>query len=1587
MANLENKEGNNEKSLKDTVQSAKNSAKKVIDGVENIAQEAKHAIEHPLETVENLAEQASKDVRNVKWWAKLLLIVFWLTVFVFSLGFVLINLPVTKRWAANQALELLNKDFKAEMKTDDISVDYFGDITIKGLKVKDYKGKEFFRVEELQADSNWLLLAKNAISGKSNSLSFDAVTLKRPVVRVITYKGDSISNFIRYVQNFDDGKKRDPKKPPFELNSRVVIEEGMVSIINENSEGDAGKWLDAKHFNLVVPKVKVKGADVFAKINRLSFETERWGKKHTIETFSADMSLTKKALSLNELTLNTHHSLLQGKLVFHLHNGSWQDFTHKVRWDLQLKYGSEVSGYDISYFAQQWDKPDALRISGSMKGALNDFSLNDFVIADKTLNIYTPSIHFSKLLEGDFRIQSTELSAMLSYSHLRKILPTFIAQKLGDFADSFGKIRFKGGVYVEPTRVKIPQGSLVTDIGKANVRELILSNLNQAQPNYAGNIRLENFNLAAITKNSSVGMLSGNFNIDGKGFQVNSLQVNTRSTIDEIEILDKKIRNITLDGVLDSRVYRGLAILQDPHAKAKINGIIDFKTSRISADVQADIEHFQLNYFTGQKHEQTLRGHFVGKMSMQHLNDLVLDMQTQGVHFAIGGKHYHIDQAKVEVYQENGIKVASVIAPKLLNGRITGKYNLADLGEMFQNGFNKVFISPTPRRLYKNQYFNFEMEADEALVQFFIPELSLPKGAFVSGSYDGAANDLVLVLDVKEGKYTLSHAQKNTLLNQNTVENLLPQIEFSKSKEKILKLNGVALRINTANIDETFFTKIENIEYDKQLFEAFSLSGKKENQEVLHLVANFKHGTKREEEEVSLKEYTFSLLQNTNEQGDYVVAFKDTHVDFNGIQWSIDTNPALKHAVVYRKKTGFIDIENLRLYSDDSEVFVKKGTFETGKNFYFDVELKNISLAKLMQMQKEGNTMNLSGVANGQAIIEMKNGELKPLATLNIEGIAMDTDVLGNLVAEVRNSEKENVFDINAKVVSSGFLGANSLTLSGVLDNSKEKTALDIKADLNDFDLKFANQFVKGIFSNLRGMASGELGLSGDLDNLDYNGNIELKKLGLKLDFTGVDYSFEDTVVSLSRGRAILNDIKVKDSRTNSKGSISGALYFETLSSMAVELIMRADNLMLLSTTQSNYDLFWGRVFGQGDIYVSGKVNELSIQTPNMRTLPNSVFTFNANSTSSVEEFKMLQFLKEEKDGSVKREIKSKGNNMHIDFNLLADEGATVNVVIGDDIGNISVRGKSENLHFQMLKNGGIRMDGGYTVTNGTFVSKAVLNKTFQIVKGSNIVWNGNAMAPNLDITATYQRTVANAGEYLGIGALQPINIMLQTKISQTLTKPKIDLDVLAQDVSSQIKETLNTKMSHEDEKLLQFGSILLLNRFNNTNTATSVANIAQNTGYDLLFKQLGSVLNTISNEFQIDLNYVRGDNISNTGDRANAGVSLDISPRVTLKTGLGIPLTKGTEYTTTNFLSGEGTLEYDASKNIDGSLIIRAYSKPMNIGMNGTGVVGNINQAYGMGVVYTRSFNRWFGRKKKPSSEKMQENAIEKDTTRVDKK
>ena len=1477
-----------------------------------------------------------------------------------ALILIIINLPVTKKYIANQAIDFLNKDLKMGMSIQDIDVNFLGDVTIKGLTLKDYRNYEFVKAKEMRVKSDWFALALN-----TRDIKFNQATIIEPTIRVITYKGDSISNFIRYVDNFDDGKPRDPKRKPFKMGMKFDIINGIASIVNENSPGEAGRWLDARNVNLNVTSLKVEGADVFADIRNFNFITKRHGKEHILDTFSTNFELTKKHLKLGNLTFNTNYSLLQGEAILNLDpKTKFADFGNKVNWDLKMIPGSQISGYDLSYFVPDWDNYTPINISGTMTGPLNGFTLNNFLIRSQEINLNTKKMTISSVLDKKFFIESKDVSADFTYKGLKASLPKFISSKLGNIADDFGRLKYNGSVKVNPKQI-FATGNVITGIGQAKMKDFNLVDYSTKRPKYRGYVDVKDLNVTTLTKNKQVGLISGKFNVQGEGFDVNTMYVKTTSDVNHIDLMGKSLNNIEIDGVLNKRRFTGNVNANDANVKGNFKGIVDFSTKRLFADFDANIQYVNLKYFgISAGDTNSVSGHLVGKVSMTNLNDLNLDTNIKGLTLNSSSQKLHIPDSKLKAFFENGNRIVSVDAPGAVTGRVSGRFDLEDIGNMVMNSVNKILVGNPPKKTYNGQNFDFDFDVKQGLVSFFVPDLELPDGAKVAGSYVGATNDLILNADAAQIKYVMTSKKVLSEAEQFLAEtDATYQPDLSKVRDSAM-VDSLKLRVNTANLDEQFLATIKRGQYGNNVLQDVQVKANNENSQVLHIGTVFKLGTLEDETAKQMKEYAVNINQTTNAIGDYVLRFEPTTIKLNDVAWSVDTSPELNHSITYRKKEKDFIVENLRIYSDESELLIKNADFKSGKEFTADAEVKNLDISKLLAFSKDKNALDIKGTANGTIQIKKSGNNLEPLVGLDVNDIFMNGKAMGNIETKITKSEKPNVFDVSIQALSSDLLGHNTLDVTGTIDNNHSSPVLDVNAKMTEFDLGFAQQFVKQIFGNFRGKATGDLKISGPMNDIDYSGDIALKGFGLKLLFTGVDYSMDDTVINLSRGLALLNNIGIRDGRENSKGNISGSIQFETLSSLGINLIMRADNLLVLNSTQDDNDLFWGRVTGQGDVYVSGPVSALEISTPNdgLRVLNNSTFTFNSASTANVEEFKILRFLKRDDSGQISIEKKKRsGANMLIDFDVTIDKGSLVNVLVGDDVGNISVRGEARHLKFKMERSGNILMDGTYTVDNGTFVSKAILNRTFQIAKNSSIQWSGNPMTPALDITANYTRTVTNAGEYLGMSLAQPINVVLTTKITETLTKPDISFGVAAPDGSSQVRETLATKMSTDDERIIQFGSVLVLNNFNVVNSGglkVDVSQTAVSTGYSMAFKQLGSVLNTISSAFQINLDYISGDVGSNTSDRANTSVSLALSPRFKLKTGLGVPIAR-TDNATANFLSAEGIVEYDWSRNNNGSRLLRAYSKPSNIGLNtATGITAGANQSYGVGVVYSKSFN-----------------------------
>jgi hypothetical protein len=167
-----------------------------------------------------------------------------------------------------------------------------------------------------------------------------------------------------------------------------------------------------------------------------------------------------------------------------------------------------------------------------------------------------------------------------------------------------------------------------------------------------------------------------------------------------------------------------------------------------------------LNYLEFRNGKSVFSGNVDGKIAFTSVNDMNLDAKLNNVVFTANNQKIAVPNGQVRAFFEDGKRVVDVDMPNVVKGNISGKYNLGDLGKMFQNGFNKILVGKPERRYFTGQQFTYNFDVNQLLVNYFEPNLKINDGAKINGSFDGNTNNLVLNANIPSVKYIMTKKEE-----------------------------------------------------------------------------------------------------------------------------------------------------------------------------------------------------------------------------------------------------------------------------------------------------------------------------------------------------------------------------------------------------------------------------------------------------------------------------------------------------------------------------------------------------------------------------------------------------------------------------------------------------------------------------------------------------------------------------------------------------------------------------------------------------------------------------------------------------------
>ncbi len=301
---------------------------------------------------------------------------------------------------------------------------------------------------------------------------------------------------------------------------------------------------------------------------------------------------------------------------------------------------------------------------------------------------------------------------------------------------------------------------------------------------------------------------------------------------------------------------------------------------------------------------------------------------------------------------------------------------------------------------------------------------------------------------------------------------------------------------------------------------------------------------------------------------------------------------------------------------------------------------------------------------------------------------------------------------------------------------------------------------------------------------------------------------------------------------------------------------------------------------------------------------------------------------------------------------------------------------------------GRISLSGRYELVEGTYLLTFydVLSRQFNIVRGSNIMWAGDLMNPNVDIRAVYNiRTSARElfGSAFGVGDMSeqalrqsfPFQVFLEMKgpLSTSQISFKIELPPDQQHVlDGRLQARLNELSQNESELNKQVFALLTIGVFIPENPLAAghegpgISSAARSSASRLLTQQLNRLSDQYIRGVDINFDIESFEDVTAAGHRGTTQLNLEVSKnffdeRLRITVGGNIELEDETRRNTSaGDIAGDFSIEYMLTPS--GTLVLKGFRKKEFDDM----FEGQVIET-GVALLFKRTYNRLtelFGRK-----------------------
>ncbi len=1437
--------------------------------------------------------------------------------------YALLLIPYVQNKAGNFITGNLSKDLGVEVSIGRVHLYPFKKLIVDDFLIKD--------------QSNDTLIYSKKISAHIDSIKMRNKTFYLGEVKAsqlyTNFKLFKDSNNFQFAIDSLNSTKKSTSVWKTKIN-QFSLQNSKIKVVNQNHVNTPGKFnpkdIELTNVNLKVEAINLMKDSIAFQVKQLSLKDKCDFRIKSMESF---VLLSKKNTRFKDLKIKSDYSSLY---VNHLHLNydslnAFADFSNNVNIDLKVN-SFLIDFNDVHRFIRNLPKiNNRIYINGNIQGTLNNLKGRNVKINAGTNTELLTNFDINDISN------IKECYLYLNVKHL-KTNPVDLARittlkegtstyEVPKSFEKLGHIEFKGIIsgFIDNL---VTYGSFHTDLGIIDT-DLGFKFTDDKKLIYSGFLNTKNLNLGKLIQSEN-NLNKVTMAISINGYRTQNKQFNSfiKGNIDSIEYNNYKYKELILNGLLSNNKFDGKLQLNDPNADVLFEGKMDFRNNVPQFDFHASLQHVNLHKLklTNKFEDSFFNVNISSNLNGKDLNSVHGNIKFYDGLLVAKGKTIPLDTFLIYTNNLPNNNILS-IKSDLLEAKINGSYHLKNVYKVLKDEFRRYIPAIIPHASAQDVSpvtFNYQLKTKKLseILELVNPDFDISDSSIVEGHYNSQKHDFVL--NAKSDHFKLNSIEAKDL-----------SIEIKTTKDSLFT--------NLNSKDASFYNLVP--------IKNFSISQKAKNNTLASIIHWESDKSPKNSGNIITK--TTFVRNNRNnlfttinlQPSEFVLGDSIWHIQESSIAFNYSG----------------IKFDVFRIHHQNQEISINGNLYKRNKN-NLNAYFQNIDLDKITGLFDLGG-LTFNGLINGKINL---SGDLKnPIVTSDIliNDMSLNDAIIGNLQLNSFWNKTDNTIQLSTIAKHD-----KSVPLIGSGFYSAQNNSYGFYFDLDSMPVNFLDYYLDNVMQNINGTASGKVNLLSD-ENGEFilTGKVNVNKIDFNIDLLKCSFSAKDSVF-FTPDSIIFNNMTITDPEGKT-GKFRGSIQHNHFGDMKYDLYARADNMLIMNTKKTDNPLYYGTIYGSGDIAITGITDDLLLDI-NGRTEKNTKFSIPISDKTESLNNSFIRFVNQDSaktnivQHSQNIDYQANLSNLAINLGVEITPEAQIQVIFDPALGDILRIWGNGNIQIQLTKEGDVIFYGDYTAEKGDYLFSLenVVNKKFEINKGGKVVWEGDPYDAIIDLTATYklktsiQPLIPTSSESSSDVTYRRIPIYCDMMLSGHLSQPNIKFDIAAPTMEQSTQTLIDDAISTEEELNRQILSLLVLNKFYtpdyyaNSSGERQVNNAALSNTSEMLSSQLSNWLSQISNDFDIGISYRPENEISS--EQLEVALSTEIfNNRVTIDGNVEYGKYSTTSEQNTNNIVGDFDLNVKLNKS--GNLRAKAYTHT-----NDDYSYNSSLTTQGVGISYQEEFN-----------------------------